>query len=257
MTERHPADRWTIGVVIPARDEADRVDRCLAAVTMSIRELRRRPDGRSVDVRVVVVADDCRDDTLDRVAGWPSVTAIACRAGLVGAARAAGVTQLLALLPDRPRARTWIANTDADSAVPPCWLRAHAAAACRGAAMLLGTVRPDPTELDPTTQSRWYRRHRLVDGHSHVHGASLGVRADWYTRAGGFPPVATQEDVALAAAVGAAGGLIEWTGDSPVVTSARLDGRAPGGMADYLRCLGPDRHPGRIDRPAARTLGKP
>ena len=39
MTDRLEA----IGVVIPARDEADRVDRCLAAVAESVRELRRSP----------------------------------------------------------------------------------------------------------------------------------------------------------------------------------------------------------------------
>jgi hypothetical protein len=52
--------------------------------------------------------------------------------------------------------------------------------------------------------------------------------------------VARQEDVALAAAVQAAGGWIERTGASPVLTSARLAGRAPGGMADYLRRLQTD-----------------
>lgn len=241
MTRPGPAGgRWTLGVVIPARDEADRLDRCLAAVTESVRELRRRPDGEIVDMRVVVVADDCRDGTLELAAEWPSVEPVVSRAGRVGAARAAGVRHLLGPRPGAAVAHpalTWIANTDADSVVPPCWLATHAAAAGRGAAMLLGTVRPDPAELDPTVERRWYRRHRLGDGHSHVHGANLGVRADWYGQVGGFASVARDEDVALAAAVGAAGGLIERTAASPVLTSSRLTGRAPGGLADYLRRL--------------------
>lgn len=238
MTDRLAA----IGVVIPARDEADRIDRCLAAVTRSAGELRRRPGGPDVEVRVVVVVDGCRDDTADRVACWPAVRPVVCATGRVGAARAAGVGELLGLFGrvGVPAERTWIANTDADSEVSECWLSTHAAAARRGVALLLGTVRPDPEELDSAIEARWFRSHRLGDGHPHVHGANLGIRADWYRRVGGFPPVARDEDVALAVAVGAAGGRIERTGASPVLTSARLTGRAPGGMAGYLRRLHSD-----------------
>jgi hypothetical protein len=238
MTDRLGA----IGVVIPARDEVDRVDGCLAAVTESIRDFRRRTGGPEVVVRVVVAVDSCRDGTAGRVAQWPSVTAVACTAGRVGAARAAGIDELLGIFGRFrvPAAQTWIANTDADSEVSPDWLDTHAAAARRGAALLLGTVRPDPSELDRAIENRWFHGHRLGEGHPHVHGANLGVRADWYRRVGGFPPVAREEDVALVAAVEASGGRIERTGDSPVLTSARLAGRAPGGMADYLRRMHTD-----------------
>lgn len=231
-----------IGVVIPARNEVDRVDGCLAAVTASVARLRRRPAGPQVPVRIVVVLDDCRDGTADRVAGWPAVGAVVSSAGRVGAARAAGIGHVLAGFAREGIAESeiWLANTDADSRVPPGWLGLHAAAARRGAAMVLGTVRPDPAELGREIRQRWYRRHRLGDGHPHVHGANLGVRADWYRRAGGFPPVARQEDVALVDAVTAAGGRIVRTGAGPVRTSARLSGRAPGGMADYLRRLATD-----------------
>lgn len=231
-----------IGVVIPARNEQERVDGCLAAVTASAARLRRRPGGAQVPVRIVVVLDDCRDGTAERVARWPGVCPVVCTAGRVGAARSVGIEQVLARFArdGLPEAAIWIANTDADSTVPAGWLGLQAAAARRGAAMLLGTVRPDPAELDREIRQRWFRRHRLGDGHPHVHGANLGVRADWYRRVGGFPLVARQEDVALAGAVAAAGGRIDRTGAGPVQTSARLSGRAPGGMADYLRRLGTD-----------------
>lgn len=230
-----------IGVVIPARNEADRVDGCLAAVTAAAARLRSRPAGARVPVRIVVVLDDCQDGTADRVARWPAVHPVTSTAGRVGAARAAGIEQVLARFAGDgvPEAAIWIANTDADSRVPAGWLGMQAAAARRGAAMLLGTVRPDPAELSRVIRQRWYRHHRLGDGHPHVHGANLGVRADWYRRAGGFPPVARQEDVALVAAVAAAGGRIVRTGAGAVQTSGRLAGRAPGGMADYLRRLDP------------------
>ena len=163
MTDRLKA----IGVVVPARDEADRVDGCLAALTESVRELRRSPAGANIEVRIVVVVDGCRDGTADRVAAWPTVSPVLCSAGRVGVARAAGIHQLLAMFRrvGVPASRTWIANTDADSTVSSGWLGTHAAAARRGAAMLLGTVRPDPAELDRAVEDRWYRGHRLGDDH--------------------------------------------------------------------------------------------
>ncbi len=223
-----------IGVVIPARDEMARIDGCLAAVTDSATRLRRAHPG--VEVRVVVVADACTDQTAQRLAEWPDVHMMLTSAGRVGAARAAGVRHLLDAHVEAA-ARLWIANTDADSLVPPDWLLVQHDAARRGTALLLGTVRPDPGETDATLSARWYARHQLSDGHRHVHGANLGVRADWYQAAGGFPDVAAHEDVALARAVTAAGGVVEPTGAAPVVTSARRHGRAPDGLAGYLRNL--------------------
>lgn len=235
MTASSPGSNpAVIGVVIPARDEMARIDGCLAAVADASIRLRR-PHPR-VELRVVVVADACTDQTAQRLAEWPDVHMILISEGRVGAARAAGVRHLLDAHAGAAE-RLWIANTDADSLVPPDWLLVQHGAARRGTALLLGTVRPDPGEADPALSARWYARHQLSDGHRHVHGANLGVRADWYLAAGGFPDVAAHEDVALARAVTSAGGVVERTGAAPVVTSARRNGRAPGGLADYLRDL--------------------
>jgi hypothetical protein len=132
----------------------------------------------------------------------------------------------------------WISNTDADSAVPADWLSAQLLHARSGVELLLGTVRPDPQELAAGLLAAWRLRHLIADGHPHVHGANLGVRGDTYLAAGGFPDVATQEDVLLSAAVRRSGGRVLSTGSSPVLTSGRTIGRAPGGMASYLRELG-------------------
>jgi hypothetical protein len=102
----------------------------------------------------------------------------------------------------------------------------------------LGTVRPDPQELAAGLLAAWRLRHLIADGHPHVHGANLGVRGDSYLAAGGFPDVATHEDVLLSAAVRRAGRVVLSTGSSPVLTSGRTTGRAPDGMATYLRELG-------------------
>jgi glycosyltransferase involved in cell wall biosynthesis len=249
MTQDRHTDPVAIGVVIPARDEAARIDRCLTAVMASAGSLAHSCGAR-IGVRIVVVADACTDHTVHLLSRWSSVSTVVCTAGRVGAARAEGARHLLGWFAAEkmPLHRSWIANTDADSVVPTCWLTVHAAAARRGVDLLLGTVRPDPSEIDSRLERRWYARHQLSDGHQHVHGANLGVRADWYLAGGGFPTLESKEDVRLAAAVAAAGGAVERTGSAPVLTSSRLVGRAPSGLAEYLRGLVPPADDARADR---------
>ena len=157
------------------------------------------------------------------------------RHGMVGAARAAGVATVLSTTAS-PRL-TWIACTDADSTVPADWFDTQLEAAGRGIGLLLGTVRPEPGELAADVYQAWSARHSLADGHPHIHGANLGIRGDVYLAAGGFPLVAEHEDVILAARVRLLGIPVESTGRSPVLTSARLTGRTPAGLAGYLRTL--------------------
>jgi hypothetical protein len=58
-----------------------------------------------------------------------------------------------------------------------------------------------------------------------------------YRRAGGFPSNAEHEDVLLARRIRSLGGRVVSAAGHPVLTSARLDGRTPGGVAGYLRSL--------------------
>ena len=51
-----------VAIAVPARDEADRIGRCLE------RLLGRAPDGRVTSLEVVVLANNCTDDTA-RIAG--------------------------------------------------------------------------------------------------------------------------------------------------------------------------------------------
>ncbi len=180
-----------------------------------------------------MVLDRCTDRSPDLLARWPQVEVIVSDHGQVGAARAVGVEKVLQTGPNLGAA-DWIACTDADSAVPADWLRTHLQHAESGTDLLLGLVRPDPAELSPELLRSWTRAHQLSDGHPHVHGANLGIRAEMYSRAGGFPLVAAHEDVLLAGRVRELGGLVVSTAASPVLTSARLSGRTPAGMAGYL-----------------------
>lgn len=229
-----------MAVVIPARDEQATIAACLDAVLASAGTV-------AVPVTVIVVADRCTDGTVERAravatsADHPggAVTVLASGAGLVGAARDQGVRAVLRRTVETggDPARLWIASTDADSRVPVDWLPVHLEIAASGADLVLGTVRPDPVDLPPELLRSWWRRHKMADGHPHVHGANLGVRGHRYETVGGFPHVATHEDVRLADAVRRSGGRVVATGRAPVLTSGRRVGRAPAGLSSYLRDL--------------------
>ncbi len=220
-----------VAVVVPARNEASLLPDCLRAIEQARRTLEgARPD---LGVRTVVVLDDCTDGSAGVVAARPEICTVVLTQGCVGAARAAGAD--MALGSGRDPAATWLANTDADTLVPPDWLMTQVALAEAGHDLILGTVHPH--DLEPHLLERWSRRHRLTDGHDHVHGANLGVRGDAYLGAGGFPHVPLHEDVLLVDAVKALGARWVATDATRVQTAARLHARVAGGFATYLHEL--------------------
>lgn len=217
-----------IGVVIPVHDEESLLGRCLTA-------LARARAVVGVPVHTVVVLDSCTDASADIARAAAGTDLLVIEARNVGAARAAGVAALLDL------GATWIASTDADSAVGSGWLGAHLAYAGRGYDAVAGTVLIDDWRPHPAARRRAY--HQGYDyrwGHRHVHGANLGVSGSAYRAVGGFPALPTGEDVALVAALAAGGYRIAWASDLPVRTSGRLHARAPMGMSSHLRGLGTD-----------------
>lgn len=220
---------------MPARNEDQRLPRCLDALAAANLVLQRTVPG-AIPGRIVVVLDSCTDDSRSVVERYPGVEVVIRTVGNVGAARAAGVHHLLASTSAAPQ---WIACTDADSAVPPGWLVQHLRHARAGTDLLLGLVRPDAQELQPSSLNRWISQHHLHDGHPHIHGANMGIRTSMYRRAGGFPPLAEHEDVTLVRRVRSLRGRVVSVSAEPVVTSARTDGRTPGGLAGYLRTIVP------------------
>jgi hypothetical protein len=223
-------------VVVPVHDEAALLGRQLAAIESSIGYaawLRPR-----TSVSTTVVLDSCTDDSAAVTAGFCDVHAIEAELGCVGSARRLGVAEARRRH-DTPADRTWVACTDADSVVPLDWLTGQLALAATGSGLVLGTVWPDPAELETARLRRWWARHHLRDGHSYVHGANLGFALDAYDRVGGFADLPVGEDVDLARRLRSAG--VRWTATSrlPVLTSSRLGGRAPAGFASYLLALAP------------------
>jgi glycosyltransferase involved in cell wall biosynthesis len=221
-----------VAVVVPAADEADSLAGCLAAIERARRQLAdARP---TITTDLVVVLDACRDRTAEVIAtAAPAAHTVTIAARCVGVARDVGTRAAI----DRSIHRApevWTAHTDADSVVPDHWLTEQVRLADLGADLVLGTVVPD---LDEPLLSHWRIRHRDHDGHPHVHGANLGIRADTSAAVGGWPPLRSGEDAALALRVAAAGHPIARPGGLPVLTSARRQGRAPKGFSSYLRDL--------------------
>ncbi|GAB3989944.1 glycosyltransferase family 2 protein [Nocardioides marmoraquaticus] len=220
-------------VVVPCRDEADHLPDHLAAMSRAVARCARLLPGVAVDVTVVL--DGCRDLSAEVVARHrrtrPWLRALEVERGRVGAVRADGVRQArrYAAAPD---AETWLAHTDADSCVPEHWLLHHAAVAARGDDLWLGTVRP---AVPAPVLQVWSSLHGLGEGHRHVHGANLGVRASAYDAVGGFAPLTSGEDVRLVESLLDRRVRVGADDLAPVRTSARLVGRAPAGFASFLR----------------------
>ncbi len=222
-----------LAVVMPARNEqamiARAIEALLAAAEHAVATLDSPPR-----IRVVVVLDGCTDGTAGVVASYPEVEAVTREAtDGVGPSRRAGAEHVIATSVV-PLAALWLASTDADSRVPRDWISRMIELARTGAEVVLGTVIPDE-EASHDVRHAWRRQHLLRDGHRFVHGANFGIRADSYLALGGWPELASGEDVELARlAAERAHMAIVRTAAIPVLTSARLSGRAPRGFAAYL-----------------------
>jgi glycosyltransferase involved in cell wall biosynthesis len=219
------------GVVVPAHDEETLLPACLVA-------LRRAAGAVSIPVSVLVVADTCTDRTAATAQAY-GARVISIGARNVGAARAAGMAALLRLTAADDPAATWLATTDADTVVPPGWLRRQLEYARAGWDVVLGTVAVTDWTGHPAHVPAVFEKHYAfgTGPHPHVHGANLGIRASAYLAAGGFRPLRTAEDHALLAATTEAGCPVLQASDISVETSARRQARAPGGFSHLLRTL--------------------
>jgi len=238
---------WAIA--IPAHNEADRIDDCLAAIG-------RQRGVALADGAVVVLADNCTYET----AQIARQSRVGCRlhvidAGLgsAGAARCAAMTHARGLVRDDGSLLT----TDADAIADDDWIAAmlgcfsddridlvagrvsgnweemkdHPQAAldigaleCRFGDLTVALEDAiDPQPFDPAPR------------HGQECGANIGIRAAMFDRVGGVPAIAVGEDRALIEAVFACDGGIRHAWAPHVTASARVDGRAEGGMATALR----------------------
>jgi cellulose synthase/poly-beta-1,6-N-acetylglucosamine synthase-like glycosyltransferase len=249
-------------VAIPAKDEAERLPACLAALGAQI-GWRGRALAAST-FAVSVVANNCSDDSAEiaRRASGDIRFEVRVEEAILPAAQAhAGGARRRAM----DFADAWLRgmgvedgvllSTDADSQVAPDWIVATLDAFALGADAVLGRISLDAdgellpaalhargkleatyerllaeisARLDPLDSNPWPH-------HSTISGASLAVTQQMYKRIGGLPSVPLGEDKALVAALRRHDADIRFSPDVCVVTSGRTHGRAPGGVADALR----------------------
>ena len=240
-----------VAVAIPMKDEAAHAAACLGALD--------RAAGRyGGPVTLVPFANNCSDGTLAVVRAVPLAHArLEWRAASLLPPHAhAGWSRRLALdaaaaLLERPG--DVLATTDGDTTVAGDWIVRTVAHLDAGWDVVAGralTGRAERAALP--ARARWrlnlLTRYYLAldwlraatDGrepwprHWYEGGASLATTRAWYRRIGGAPTPPVAEDRALVASLTAAGARVRHAVDVRVTTSARLDGRAPGGMADTL-----------------------
>jgi glucosyl-3-phosphoglycerate synthase len=236
-------------VVVPARDEAERIEACLHALAAQ--------DGISHErYELIVVLDGCRDTTREKVLAFGTrerslrlhAVVLAEPEG-VGRARRRGMDLACERLLALGRGDGLIASTDADSVVAPDWLAAQLALVQSGAEAIGGLIELDVCEASQLTadavrerDGRAAERLRAVRSlgqataveHHQFSGASLALTAQAYRRCGGLPVRAALEDEALEQELRARGITIHRSRSVRVRTSARTGGRAPRGLAQDL-----------------------
>lgn len=264
-----PASRRPL-VAVPARDEAERLPRLLESLS-----------GQSWCVRgnrltVVIVLNNCTDGSAEALSGLaprhPQLDLVVRDVVLPPDQAHVGTARRLALdaaLAAGAGGRVALLTTDADAQPEPNWIDANLAALDQGADVVGGRIIGDPGEearLGPGFRRRVDRHlyyaelaDRLADlldplphdplpRHADHTGASLAVRGEVYAALGGLPAVSFREDVAFVSRARAAGYALRHAPDVRVKVSARLVGRAPGGMADCLKAWIRDEAEGRPQR---------
>ncbi len=247
-----PAPELTLRavIVVPARDEQQRIAACLAALAL-------QRDVPCEHYEVIVILDGCVDETAEtaRVAATQTPGLRLHQIELhspqgVGRARRLGMDLACERLLDLDRGDGLIASTDADSVVAPNWLCTQLELLAAGAEAIGGRIELDGEELrqlapealavrDRAVAARTERALRLsvapeLVEHHQFSGASLALTAAAYARCGGLPVRAALEDEALEHALVGQGIAIHRSGRVRVRTSARKSGRAPRGLARDL-----------------------
>jgi hypothetical protein len=244
-------------VAIPAKNEAERLPKLLAALASQTWLTMT-----DCPLDVVVVLNNCDDHSADVMTASARRHAALCLDVLdvqlppdrahVGSARRLAMERAR----DIGGPRGILFSTDADAVPAADWIEASLRAIHAGADLVGGQIIGDKSEeaiLGPgfvRRASRHLQYAKLVDRlsslidpihhdpwprHSDHTGASLAIRGDTYTTIGGMPALPFREDIGLVSKAIAAGYRLRHSLDVRVGVSARLDGRARGGMADALK----------------------
>ncbi|MDP4021864.1 glycosyltransferase [Methylobacterium sp. NEAU 140] len=247
-------------IAVPVRNEAERIAACLRAIGAQA----GLPPGA---LGVVLFLNNCTDGTDRIVADLAPTLPVPVRVSVedfsgahAGWARRRAMDAAAAWLGEGNGA---ILSTDADSRVPPDWVARNRAALAAGADAVAGRVELDEAEgrllpdalhargrLEDTYDALITEAEARIDPDPHdpwpchrtTIGATLAVTRAAYLQVGGMPEIPLGEDGAFIARLIAHGLRVRHAPDVCVTISARLTGRAPGGVADTIRsrCEEPD-----------------
>ena len=244
-------NRPRVVVAIPAKDEERWIGAALSA-------LRCDAGASGVRCEVVVLANDCRDATaaVARASGARVVERrLPPDRANAGHARRLAMEAALALCGPGDV----LATSDADARLVPGSLRAIVAAMRSGADLVCGGISttlpveiaraPSIRRIDGATEPYQALVHEVrfaidrlcgaqPDGprpHYVESGACMALTPALCRAVGGSPDVATSEDRALVRAAERAGARVAYVGGAHAWVSARLDGRARGGMSEAIR----------------------
>ncbi|MBE7216926.1 MAG: glycosyltransferase [Caulobacteraceae bacterium] len=252
----------TLVVAVPVKDEVERIGLCLDA-------LASQEEVEPSDLAVVLMLNNTTDGTADLVRELAPHAAFAihlCQVELDATHANAGWARRLAMdtAADLAAPGALLLTTDADTLVNGDWIAANRREIAKGVDAVAGYVMADPMELMQLGAAILDRGHlewqyqqlaaelvARVDQEAHDPwprhnqncGASAAITLDAYRRIGGLPPKPVGEDRALFEKVREVDGRVRHSLDVQVVTSARTDGRACGGLGDELRLRTDPDHP--------------
>jgi GT2 family glycosyltransferase len=248
-------------VAIPARNEADRICRCLAALAVQRDRVGAPVEPGAFGVLLLVNNSTDRTAQVAREAAadlpYPlEVMVVSLNQGATAGGARRRAMQEAALRLRASAIMGILLTTDADSAVTPSWFADNMAHLDAGADCVAGYIDAEAVEIVSHGPS-FLARGRLEDtylrlvaeiyarcdprphdpwpNHRVSSGASLAVKLSAYEAVGGMPGKALGEDGAFTALLDENGLKVRHALDVTVVTSCRLDGRAAGGAADTMR----------------------
>jgi len=258
--ETSPLGQSKAIIAVPARNEAERIGRCLAAFAVQRDHLGAPiPAG---EFGVLVLVNNSTDKTADvahrmgpRLPYPLEILEIQLTNATAGRARRLSMDEAAARLRTSPRGSILL-TTDADSVVNPVWYAGNISHLQSGADCVAGYIDAEAPEI-VSLGSAFLARGRLEDrylrlvaeiyalcdprlhdpwpNHRVSSGASLAVALAAYQAVGGMPDQALGEDAAFTALLDDRNFRVRHALDVSVLTSCRLDGRASGGAADTMR----------------------
>jgi hypothetical protein len=257
-----PHPKLQVCVVVPARNEESNLRHLVVALAgqLGLDGLPLDPEGSEI----IILLNNCIDRSATvlrdlRPPGLPKLhvaqITLEAHEAHVGRARQILFDTAYDRLRAIGRADGLILTTDADTRPEPDWIAQTCAEFVKNVSGVGGRILLEPEEraaLPASVQRLFlldigYRRaleelrslyapepEDPFPRHHQHYGASLAVTAAAYAKAGGMPSPRSSEDAALYRAIVASGGRFRHSDRVRVRTSARVLGRAEGGLADAL-----------------------